>query len=311
MTEYFLYDKRVKDDFSICILSDLHFSTSIDDDKLKRILKEIENISPQYLFFPGDIVDSLDEIEDEKAAQRLAQWFSELAQKSHVIVSLGNHDFYRSMVLEGRMKRTAIHPKRLIELLEGIENLEVLDNENYEDDKIFAIGYTQSPDYYQKEPSKNLGAHLKEENMAVMENELKKLRRRFDTIPKNKISFLLVHSPCFLDNSKLDFYLKDFDFYISGHMHNGCVPPILYELWPSTRGIISPAKSWFPKNERNTLRKKGDKLIVNGPLTTFQKCSGKFQNFNFLFPTYLSIIHFSNNPKNDLFKIKRKSRYHN
>lgn len=76
--------------------------------------------------------------------------------------------------------------------------------------------------------------------------------------------FFLSHSPIYLTDIEFENELEKFDYYISGHMHNGSVPSGLYELWPYNRGLISPNKEFFPKNERNTLINKEDKLIING-----------------------------------------------
>lgn len=61
-----------------------------------------------------------------------------------------------------------------------------------------------------------------------------------------------MRSPIYLKDTTITNILNEFDYYISSHMHNGCVPPILYELWHSTRGLIAPNKKFFPKNKRNT-----------------------------------------------------------
>ena len=87
-------------------------------------------------------------------------------------------------------------------------------------------------------------------------------------------------------------------------MHNGCVFPILNELWRSEKGIISPKKEFFSNNSRNTLNNIDDKLLVNGPITTFHGNKKLFSKLNFLFPINVSLMIFNNG--NDNFKLEYK-----
>jgi len=61
---------------------------------------------------------------------------------------------------------------------------------------------------------------------------------------------------------------------------------------------------------RNTLNKEGDKLIVNGALTTFQACTKWMQLLNILFPMNITEIKFTKEEKLRNSKIEKKSMYH-
>ena len=142
-----------------------------------------------------------------------------------------------------------------------------------------------------------------------MIKELIELKKRIKEIPNDKVKFLLVHSPVYLKDEDVIKHISEYDYYISGHMHNGCVPPLLYEFWNSSYGIIAPNKDFFQDNERNTLNKRDDQLIVNGPLTMFQKCSGYMQKFNILYPSYLTNVLLTNNDSFDTEKVYKKTKY--
>ena len=295
-TNYKIYNQKIKEDIKISILSDLHFSYCITNEKLKRILNKIKKINPNYILFPGDLIDSTDMIIDENEKQRLLSWIKELGMIAPTIISIGGHDFYKKQIIPGTNKHRWIYkyPKELFEQISNLNNIYLLDNSSYEDNNIFVVGYTQSMEYYHPIINNTKGklSPIKE-NKELMVQELKHLKTIIANIPKDKINLLLVHSPVYLTDPTILQEIENYDYYISGHMHNGMVPPILNEIWMSNRGIIAPSRDLFPKNSRNTFKQKEDKLIVNAPLTTFHENHGMFSKFNFLYPSYISVIDFS------------------
>lgn len=270
-------------------MSDIHFSKCVKNKKLNYITNYINKEQPNYILIPGDLIDSNNDIEVLNEKDRLINWLKKISKNTIVLISLGNHDMFK----RAKSKRVYYKNEELINEIDNINNIYVLDNTNYEDDNIYVCGITQKYEYYKKE------------NIEILEQDLDKNTKLLH--PNNgKLNIIMIHSPVNIDNQIIQEKLIDFDYIICGHMHNGCVPPILNEIWKGTRGIISPTKKFFTKYERNTLRKKEDKILVNGPVTTFQHVAKIFRVFNFLFPTYISIMNFNN--KNE-FKITKK--YHN
>lgn len=285
-TNYKIYNKNISKDLRIIVISDLHFDKEINNKKLTRISNKLKKLKPDYILFPGDIIDSLDSIKDKKEYNRLLSWVKTL---DTTIMSLGGHDFYKDDVAHWKYQA----PDKLVNGVNSLSNAYLLDNSKYEDENIFVVGYTQSMEYYNYPINTSRIFHSVKENKDIMKKELKLLKDKLGNAPKNKLSIILVHSPVYLLDKDIQNELKDYNYFVSGHMHNGCVPPILYELWNSKRGIIAPCKEFFPDNERNTLRKYGDKLIVNGPLTMFHGRILKF--FNHFYPLYITTIDFTNN----------------
>lgn len=72
--------------------SDLHFSYTVDDAKLKTILKEFESIKSDYILFAGDLIDSVDMIDDLKERKRLLKCLEELGNIAKTLIGLGSHD---------------------------------------------------------------------------------------------------------------------------------------------------------------------------------------------------------------------------
>ena len=307
-THYFVYNERLKRSIKICILSDLHYSNRISDEKLIRIIRKIEELRPDYVFFCGDMIDSVSEIENEQRRKTILWWLKEIGMISPLMISIGSHDYFKYYIDEkiGR----AEYPQEFFDEVNNLQDVFVLNNETYENDELFLTGYTQSLDYYYPQAfSKKSIFHSVTEDKELMKKELLALTSKIKEMPKEKVKFLLVHAPAYLTSIDIRKIIDDYDFFISGHMHNGCVPPILYELWPSKRGIIAPDRSLFHNNERDTLRYQTDKLIVNGPLTTFQKCSGLKEKLNILYPSYITNLTISNDRLYDVEKVYTKKRY--
>ena len=302
-TNYKIYNEKANKNLSFVILSDLHFSYRIKNDKLDRIFNEVKNIKPDYILFPGDIIDSTDMIKDHKEEKRFLSWLKKLGTIAPVLMSLGSHDFFKKDLKKWKYN----FDEKFYKKMDSVENVYLLDNSSYEDKNIFVVGYTQSFEYYHPNKILNIFKPINEDK-SIMLKEVKELNKKIKTNSK-KLNLLLVHSPVCVIEPEILKELNNYDFFISGHMHNGCVPPVLYELWNSTRGLIAPNFQLFPKNERNTLRKRGDKLLVNGPLTMFHECTGLLDKVNIFFPSYFSTLNITNDINFDIQKIFIKKKY--
>ena len=289
-TTYKLYNK---DNIKISIISDIHFSYKTNR-KLELLLNHLNKIKPNYILIPGDLIDSVDMIEKQDEKDRLINWLKRLSKISKVIISLGNHDYYK--IKEKKFLKNKFDYKfdnNFYNEINSIDNIYLLNNDYYSDDVIYIVGITLSYNYYLKE------------DINILEKDLNENKNIISNLPNNKLKIIMIHSPYNLDNKNILNKLNEFDYFVTGHMHNGCVPPIINELWNSNKGIISPHNKIFSKNTRNSLKKSSDKLIINGPVTTFQACSSYMQIFNCIYPIYNTILEFN---KNNNFNIRK--RYH-
>lgn len=282
----FDHHKKLQDPFKIMVMSDLHFSYQVTDQKLEAIVSQTKFLAPKYILMPGDLVDTLDMVDDEFELQRFLNFLKSLGELATVIISVGNHDMYRKPK-GGHHGWQYDENNQLFDQIRQLKNVHLLDNQIYEDQYIYCLGYTQSPAYYK---SKN-GVT---ENLPQMIKELQSLPENYlYHLPPKKLKFALIHSPVFLNNSEIKYQLRGFDYFISGHMHNGIVPPVFDELINNSRGLISPTKKWAPDNSRNTLKTYADKLLVVGALTTFHEAIKPFNKLNAFFPSYLTLMEFT------------------
>ena len=72
-TDYNFYNpyRTSKNDVNFAIISDLHFAPSVSDKKLEKILNRLRTKQPDYILFPGDLIDCRDMIEDNDEKERL------------------------------------------------------------------------------------------------------------------------------------------------------------------------------------------------------------------------------------------------
>lgn len=283
------YNIKNNNEFKVCVLSDIHFSKQFKNSKLNYIKKYLLNLKPNYILIAGDLLDSLDEIKNSKENKRLYNWLEEIASISKVFIVLGNHDMVKKHHDKFKYDNRTSFFKKICK----IDNLYILDNDIYEDKNIYICGITESAKFY------------KTCDIEVLKVDLNQNSELLNYNNKNKVKILLIHSPVGFNDEEIINITHNFDYVVTGHMHNGCVPPIINDIWRSTRGIITPKKRLFVKNQRNTLRNNKDKLLVNGPVTTFSKSAGIIHYFNIIYPIYNSVFVFN---KNNKFNIKRK--YH-
>ena len=318
-TNYFAYNENVTKPIKILILSDLHYSDLISKERLDWILQKIAEINPDYIFFCGDMIDSVDDI-----SGNLYTWWTSLNQIAQGLISIGSHDYWRSWIDSetGKLKFECVYPVEFFERLNALNHVCVLNNENYQDDYIFATGYTQGIRYYYStginfethEFERKTANKIIPEDKDVMISELTELMEQNREIltskeTAKKMKFLLAHALTYGFDTDVSKLFTPYNYVIGGHSHNGLVPPIINELWPTTIGFISPDRSKLQPNVRNTLRNKGDKVIVNGPLTTFQKCSGIKAKLNAFYPSNITVLTIANDKVYDTEKIYTKQRY--
>lgn len=308
-TNYKIYNQKLKKDLKVAIISDLHFSKYIKNSKLDIILNDLKRENPDYILFPGDFINSEESIIQESEYERILSWAKKLATICTVIFSLGNHDCYKKMRDKETNRRKLVFGfnEPFFKDLGSIKNIIVLNNDSFEDQNIFVSGISLSLNYYH---DRHKDGTSTTENKNLLIQELDEFRKKIMNIPSDKISILSIHAPLHMTDSEITKYVCDYDYYVSGHMHNGCVPPILYEIWNSSKGIIGPNKRFWVKNARNTMKYDTDKLIVTGPLTTFHADTGILKVANAIFPSYVSIVEFTTDKKYNTKKISIKSKYH-
>lgn len=238
-------DSRKIEKLKVAHISDIHYTKNFSLSLQRNIIRNIKEFIPDYICITGDIVDSINVIDDKEISKNLLIFLEALASISKVFIVLGNHDLDNNL---------DIYMNKWKELLKNEENIYLLDNEKYSDFRVNVIGITLPHNYYSMKPY---------ENPRILTGELNKYTL------DDKYSILLIHSPrkVFTKDVINNKLFEHIDLILSGHTHNGLVPKFLNKF-PGSRGLIGPSKTLFPKYARGVIRKKINNhectLIITG-----------------------------------------------
>lgn len=303
-TSYKFYKPKCKDGLKFFLISDIHFTPDISTEVLDAVLKRAKSQEPNYILISGDIINSLDCVNSVANLKRFTGWLSRLGQVAPTLIALGNHDFYRKNP-QYKNSRSNVHkwfpetPITLINAINDLDNVQVLDNSVYEDKNVYIFGFTQSPEYYQFDKDQDHSATILNpghEDKNIMLYDLHQLDHKLiEKLPKHKAKIAIIHSPVFLDDQEICSYLYEFDFFISGHMHNGVVPPVLSDFWRDDRGILAPGKGLFPRRARSRITEPDQKSIILGAVSTIPSTSKSFIALNKVFPVYTASLELTHN----------------
>lgn len=266
-----LSSKKLKKDITFIHIGDIHYNETTSAKKLEYIKYAIEDAHPDYIFITGDLLDRPKITKNKEKIKLLVSWLNSLGNIAKVFISLGNHD----IILEEDYK--------FFNKLNDINNIYVLNNQSYEDEKVFISGFTLPTNYYY-----NIEKH--EDENALLET----LQNNFNLVtnlPKKKYKVALIHSPILLSEKKVIEKLKEYDLVLSGHMHNGLIPRILDKIIKNNYGLISPDKRFFAKNTRGKIKTKYYTIIITGGITKLSPSSTKIlSKLNGLYPISINKI---------------------
>lgn len=272
----------------IKILSDLHYCSSFPDKKLDIIEKKLDESKTDYIIIAGDFIDSTGFLtNDIEKRKNLIKWLTKICNKYKVILTLGGHD-YSFKDKKGWKEDVNKDFFKELSLIKGLTlSFKKL---KYEDENVIIYQIDLPFKYYNNDK--------RIEDKELLLDFLNKRQEEIKKLNKEKIKILVCHSPIYLADLDVLEYLKDFDFFVSGHMHNGVVFPIFDKLFDiligKNVGIISPNRHLFPKNARGVksifVDNKRIDLIISGGLVKIQECTGHLQPLNHFFPMQMDEI---------------------
>ena len=243
----------------LLVVSDIHKTKDLDKDNLSLFNKQLKRIKHQidYILIVGDIINDTEDLLDIDFQNRFRKEMIEFLKDYRTIISLGNHD-ESTKIDKNKDKYRQGDSTILKEILDSMDNVYLLDNNTtYEDDISFA-SFNPNLDYYIK-----------------YYGEKSEFLRQFsasytDKFNENIFNILLCHDPeSIIKLSELEgkCIQPNTDIVVSGHMHNGFLPPMLNFIIKN-RGIISPTKSYFPKYAHGEVDIDTTKFIINGAINS-------------------------------------------
>lgn len=270
-----LYNEKVQQDIKVMAIGDVHISDMVSFKKIEKLKSQILNEKADYIVFVGDLIDRVEEIKNNDSFSKLNDLLKCSVSVAPTFVILGNHDYIQRETHNS-------HLEGIRKVIKDISGVILLDNDIYYDDKIWFMGYTETKEYYVK----------KEYDFKAFYDDFKSHDLLYKKVNTKLSTIALIHSPEFINDEKNKSLLKDYDLIISGHTHDGCIP---FGFGNFKRGIISPKKTFFPKNVRG-LRKIGNNyILITGGIVKIQKCAHKLLHpFNHLCPMQMDVITLSN-----------------
>lgn len=274
-----IYNNKITKDITIIHLADIHFNKETKDKKLDKIKEEIYKHNPDYVLISGDTIDKSEVMKDKIKIKKLLIFLTDIANNSKVIISLGNHDIFKT------------DDFKFFRNLNGLKNIYVLNNESYVDEQIYVSGFTLPTKYYY-----NIN---KEESTELLVEHLKKHKKLITNLPVFLPKVSLIHSPLRLTEKEVLNVLKEYDLLLSGHTHGGMVPSFLSKLFKKNQGIIAPNKKILPpiargKIEINIFNKKITIIITSGITKLGEKSAKILSKLNFLYNIDLNKIIITN-----------------
>lgn len=282
-------------DIKIKVFGDIHYSESFDIDKLDRILKYIKENPSDYLCIVGDLLDNVNILENKEKRKKILEWLYKLGKEINTFISYGNHEYLYKNIKDNKWEYK--FDKMFWEEVSHIKGIHIVDNRtNYEDENVIICGLDLGYEYYENNENKN-----------ILINKLEKLINGVNFIDNNKLKILLCHSPVYLSDKECLKYVSNFDYVLSGHMHNGLIPIFLDNLLKNNRGIISPTRKLFIDNARGIkeiiYNNNFTTLIINGGITKLAEYSGIVRPFNKLYAMNIDEIEI----RKKLVKEKKKN----
>ena len=262
----------------IGIISDIHYYEKYKQKILDNLLNQIKEEKPNYFVIAGDILDKSNYKYD-----RLLTFLNDISNICPVIMILGNHDIYK------RVKGKIVEDRcnNFINDISSNNNIHLLEDNNYLDNNINFYGFDFPTDYYYKERER-YGSFIK---------NLGNIHPKLDS--KN-YNIVLFHSPTnifrYIERNP-DSNLAKADLIISGHMHNGCIPYIITnifnKIFKSNRSLISPEKTLFPKYSQGRVYKIRDGIIYEG-VSKLSASSGILHKLDCIYHKQVKFIEIEN-----------------
>ena len=292
-TSYSFYKENQKKPLNFVLLSDLHFSAKVKNITFEKVAEWAENQTPDYILLLGDLVNSLDELNDKSQRTRFTSFIERLSNIAPIISILGNHDYYRRDN-ERRGCWRISDPAPIADCFKDNPRVTFVLNDSYEDENLYIYGITPNSDYYCYDSAhggKSTIFSPQYEDKNILLHNFKQIPdNKLHNLKPNKFKILLCHSPIFLADKQIKPFIQDFDAYISGHMHNGVVPPAMNDVWLSDKGILAPGNSLFPRRTRNASMTYKDPNIILGAIQTIQPGLNLEGFLSYAFPIYTATL---------------------
>ena len=233
----FINNKLKCDKYRLVFVSDMH--DCVFDDDNSSVVKAIEDINPDAVYFAGDMVTS--SMEPTYKYKNALEFISRLAKDYTIYYGMGNH--------EEKFRRCPERfPGVYKEYCESLSKIgvHIMENEKISDEisGIDVYGLDLEHEYFRKVKTK-----------WIPDDYLQKI---FGDIDEDRVSILLAHNPEQFDK----YALWEPDYVFSGHVHGGIIS------LPIFGGVVSPQLKLFPKYDAGVFEIGNSRMILSRGLGT-------------------------------------------
>ena len=220
------------DDKKISVMSDIHYHKHVDKDLYKLLIIYARNVKPNYIVMPGDQVETISFIDDEKEKDFFEWFIKSLAEICPIIIIPGNHEIHNLEVSTYFRKNSKENSKCMnyFDSLNKFNNVYFLNNEQINFDGINFLGFNPSIETYTKKNQKAVDKFMNDYIKAGF------------SVKEGEYNVLLTHDSLPLTLNDTYKQISDFentDLVISGHFHDGYLPKFLDKKFGDTkRGLI-------------------------------------------------------------------------
>lgn len=228
--KYMFQSDKLKKNCRIVFLSDLHNKEYGGDNE--RLLKAIEELSPDLVLVGGDMLTAKPGVSFQKAASFLLK----CVEKYPVYYALGNHEYRLRIYPENY---GAMYQDYMACIAKG--DIRFLDNESLllPEYGIRLTGLTIEKKYYKRFAKRKME-----------EGYLLKTIGRPD---ESSYQILLAHNPEFYP----DYAAWGSDLVLAGHVHGGVA------RIPGFKGMVSPSLLPFPHYDGGLFEEAGSRMVVS------------------------------------------------
>ena len=239
----FTYElENVKRPLKFFVFSDLHMNDNIKPQLLDDLLCAAKEQNPDYIFFLGDLIHTIQYLDNKKNYTGLLQFLEKMSNIAPTYIIIGNHDM-RSYDPETDLAFMK-YPEKFWKDVESKPNITVLHDTEINNDDFYLAGMEQGAKCYGIDREEGLNKYQR--NILFAEKP-KIMKEKLDTflghlqVPKDcaKPRILLLHSARFLGRRETSKWVKDFDVIMSGHLHNMGVPRKVFEKAMKAYGLSS------------------------------------------------------------------------
>lgn len=225
---------KINKDTSISLLSDLHINEN-DDKRYNKLLNNLDNVKPNYIFILGDLIENTDS--PPEVIEKIYKYLTMMSEIATIYYIYGNHETRTK--IDGEEVQYTNHDFN--NMLTAVSNFHILDNKSILLDENIGLTGVKFPYSYYVTEREDENKYLEILNNLI-ENDL------LGNLNNNSFNILLQHSPNNIFDQKTYLQLlkkikerlnKDFNFnlVLSGHQHNGLIPPYL-DFLPTNRGFV-------------------------------------------------------------------------